>query len=173
LSTPGNAVHAYSPLSTRIADMSKYQYSAKQFLPISIESAWDFFSSPKNLATITPPEMQFQILTKLEEGKGIYEGMLIDYIVKPLLGIPLRWQTEITLVKNNQLFTDKQLKGPYKLWEHTHTFERADGGVWMTDVVVYELPFGLIGDIAHSLFVKRKLESIFAFRKHILTTLFT
>jgi ligand-binding SRPBCC domain-containing protein len=153
--------------------MSKYQYHTKQFLPISIEKAWDFFSSPKNLSTITPPEMQFKILTHLEEGRGIYEGMLINYIVKPLFGIPMRWQTEITSVSTNQFFTDKQLKGPYKLWEHTHTFEEVNGGVMMTDLVLYELPFGFFGNIAHSLFVKRKLENIFAFREQVLTKLFT
>ena len=74
--------------------MKTYYYKAEQFLPTDIQTAWDFFSSAKNLAVITPPELDFKILTDLGD-KGIYEGMIIDYTVKPVLGIPLHWKTEI------------------------------------------------------------------------------
>jgi ligand-binding SRPBCC domain-containing protein len=151
--------------------MSIHQYKTSQFLPISIEKAWSFFSSPKNLATITPPELQFKILTQLTEN-DIYPGMKINYIVKPILGIPLHWETEIDEVDSLKKFTDKQLKGPYKLWEHTHTFEKVDGGVLMNDIINYELPMGWLGDIAHTLFVKQKIERIFTFREKKLTQLF-
>lgn len=151
--------------------MAIYQYTAEQFLPISIRKAWDFFSSPKNLSVITPPEMDFKILTQLDD-KEIYDGMLIDYTVKPLLGVPMHWQTKIINVKPLEVFADTQLKGPYKLWHHTHTFVEKDGGVLMKDVVRYELPFGLLGDWVHSLIVRKKIASIFAYRKQVLEKLF-
>jgi ligand-binding SRPBCC domain-containing protein len=115
--------------------------------------------------------MGFVILSKLD-GVPIYSGMLIDYIVKPLLGIPLRWTTEITGVSAPNVFTDKQLKGPYALWEHTHTFEQVNGGVKMTDEVKYALPLGFLGELAHSILVKKKLNDIFEFRERTLTKLF-
>ena len=82
-----------------------HQFTAEQILPIKIEKAWEFFSTPKNLSRITPPSMGFQILSNLN-GDDIYDGMLIDYKVRPLLGIPMHWQTKITDVKENQTFTD-------------------------------------------------------------------
>lgn len=148
-----------------------HQFKVEQFLPISREKAWDFFSSPKNLSVITPPEMDFKILSELN-GAGIYEGMKIDYRVKPLLGISLRWQTEICKVQNQNYFTDRQLKGPYKIWEHTHTFVEAKDGILMTDVVNYELPFGLFGKVAERLIVRKKIKSIFDYRKTILNKIF-
>ncbi|MBP6517184.1 MAG: SRPBCC family protein [Chitinophagales bacterium] len=151
--------------------MAIYQYTAEQFLPISIRKAWDFFSSPKNLSVITPPEMDFKILTALDD-KEIYDGMLIDYTVKPLLGVPMHWQTKIINVKPLEVFADTQLKGPYKLWHHTHTFVEKDGGVLMKDIVRYELPFGVLGDWVHSLIVRKKIASIFAYRKQVLEKLF-
>ena len=89
--------------------MSMFQYKTEQFLPIDIEEAWSFFSSPKNLATITPAELDFKILSDLNN-EEIYEGMKIDYIVKPLLKIPIHWQTEIIKVNKKNFFTDRQLK---------------------------------------------------------------
>lgn len=151
--------------------MSTFYYRAEQFLPVDLDTAWDFFSSAKNLALITPPELDFKILTELN-GKEIHEGMLIDYTVKPLLGIPLRWQTEICKVEKPFLFTDRQLKGPYKMWEHTHSYEKVDNGILMKDEVKYQLPLGFLGDLANSIIVKKKIEDIFAFRKQVLETMF-
>lgn len=148
-----------------------HQFKTEQFLPITKKLAWDFFSSPQNLSKITPPEMDFKILSEIY-GKEIFEGMKIDYTVKPLFGIVVRWQTEICKVENQKYFTDKQAKGPYKLWEHTHFFTEAEGGVLMQDVVNYKLPFGIIGRVLNSILIKRKVESIFAYRKTILETLF-
>src|SRR3569623_1118972 len=99
--------------------MTIYYYRTFQFLPTDINTAWDFFSSAKNLARITPPELDFKILTDLGE-KDIYRGMLIDYTLKPLFGIRLHWQTEIWKLKKPRMFIARQLKGPYKIWEHTH-----------------------------------------------------
>ena len=151
--------------------MKIYYFKASQFLSTDINTAWNFFSSAKNLATITPPELGFKILTDLDE-KDIYEGMLIDYTVKPLFGIPLHWKTEIQKIEKPFMFMDKQLKGPYKIWEHTHHFTQKEGGVFMEDEVKYQLPFGIIGQLTHSMIVRKKIERIFEYRKMILDKIF-
>ena len=147
-------------------------FKTEQFLPISTDKAWDFFSSPKNLAVITPPSMDFRILTTLDE-KGIYEGMLIDYRVKPLLGIPMKWQTRISEVSDKFSFTDEQLKGPYKIWRHTHTFIPKENGVLMKDIVHYQLPLGWLGRLAEKLIVRDKIKTIFNYRTRVLNQIFT
>jgi ligand-binding SRPBCC domain-containing protein len=142
-----------------------------QVLPIPIAQAWSFFSDPKNLAAITPPYMGFSI----EKGSGqqpMHEGQLIHYKVKPLLGVPLAWTTRITAVEEPHRFVDTQLNGPYARWWHEHTFTAIPGGVSMTDKVEYRLPLGWVGAVAHLLFVRRKLEAIFAFRYETLKELF-
>jgi ligand-binding SRPBCC domain-containing protein len=151
--------------------MSTYQYKTEQVLKISLNQAWDFFSSPKNLAVITPPEMDFNILTKLED-KEIYEDMIIDYTVKPLWGIKMKWQTKIINVEKPYVFSDTQTKGPYSLWEHTHTFKQVQEGVLMTDIINYALPMGFLGNIMHTLVVKKEIEKIFSHRRKTLEQLF-
>ena len=148
-----------------------HHFTSEQFLPIQKEEAWTFFSSPSNLATITPPELGFKVLTELKD-ESIFEGMKIDYTVRPLLGIPLHWQTEITKVQTNKSFIDRQLKGPYKLWEHTHTFIEHNGGVLMLDHVRYELHFGLLGRLVNAMIVKQKIKNIFNYRTVVLNKLF-
>ena len=106
--------------------------------------------------------MGFHVLT--EQPPKMYEGLMIEYTVSPLLGIPMGWITEIKTVKEGQFFVDEQRKGPYKIWHHEHHFRAVENGVEMTDIVSYELPLGFLGKIAHSLFVRKKLEEIFAFR---------
>lgn len=149
-----------------------YYFKAEQLLPGTLEKAWSFFSSPNNLSLITPPEMSFQTLTSFAPDQEIYAGMLIDYNVKPLFGIPMFWRTEIREVNKPDSFTDVQLKGPYRLWEHTHTFIERENGVLMQDVVKYQLPLGPLGVVAHALLVRRKLESLFAFRKAAIERIF-
>jgi ligand-binding SRPBCC domain-containing protein len=151
--------------------MKIFEYQTELLLPISIDEAWKFFSSAKNLSLITPPEMSFKILTSLD-GSEIYEGMLIDYQVKPLFGIPLKWQTQIIKVNKPFYFTDLQLKGPYSIWEHTHTFTETKNGVFMHDLVRYQLPLGFLGLIAHQAIVKKKIEDIFDYRKTVLNKIF-
>ena len=144
--------------------MSKvYSLHKTQFLPISIEKAWDFFSRPDNLQDITPPTMGFQIKGG-KKGQDMYAGQIIEYTVKPVLGIPLYWMTEITHVKDMEYFVDEQRFGPYSLWHHQHHFKAVDNGVQMTDLVHYKIPFWFLGDIANALFVKKQLEAIFDFR---------
>ena len=149
----------------------KYQLYRTQQLNCDLETAWAFFSSPQNLSDITPKNMNFIVHTDTSE-KEIFEGMNIDYTVSPLLGIPLKWKTIITQVNHHQNFTDYQKKGPYKLWNHFHEFIPNENGVLMKDLVDYELPLSFLGDIAHSLFVKRKLNQIFDFRYKVLEKIF-
>jgi len=148
-----------------------YNIKSEHLLPITIDQAWDFFSSAKNLSKITPPEMSFVIKTNLDD-REVYEGLLIDYTVKPILGIPLPWRTEIYRVEKPHLFADRQLRGPYKIWDHTHSFVQTDIGVLVKDNVNYELPLGFLGEIAHFIFVKKKIENIFKFREQALKQLF-
>lgn len=152
--------------------MSIFIHKSEQFLPINIDKAWGFFSSAKNLTKITPPKLGFNILTQINDEKGVYEGMLIEYTLKPLLGIPIHWRTEINRVEKPNCFTDKQLKGPFKTWKHTHTFIEKKNGVLMEDFIRYELPFGMIGNILHKLVVRKKVAHIFAYRKEILKKIF-
>lgn len=145
----------------------KHQLYREQQLNRDIETAWEFFSSPYNLAQITPKEMGFVVHTDVGN-QAIFEGMEIEYTVSPLLKIPLKWRTKITEVTFQKSFTDFQEKGPYKLWNHFHEFFPNKEGVLMKDTVDYELPFGFLGDITHALLVKKKLESIFDFRFKVL-----
>lgn len=148
-----------------------FNFTTEQYLPVTINSAWSFFSAPENLALITPPSLDFIILNKSNDGE-IKDGMIINYRVKPMLGIPVKWKTQICNVRYGESFMDKQLLGPYKLWEHTHTFTPAKKGILMRDVINYELPFGPLGRLAHALFVRNKIASIFDYRKNILEQLF-
>lgn len=149
----------------------KYQLSREQQLYCDIDTAWSFFSSPNNLSKITPKDMGFTVLSK-DIQPEIFEGMLIDYTVSPILGIPLKWQTKITQVDKNKSFTDFQEKGPYKYWNHFHEFIPNSQGVLMKDTVDYELPMGFLGKIAHQAFVKKKLVSIFDYRYQVLEKYF-
>ena len=139
-----------------------YQLKKTQFIKTDLKTAWDFFSSPGNLKKITPDYMGFDVKTKLPE--KMYEGLMIEYTVKPLLGIPMNWITEIKTVKELEFFVDEQRKGPYKIWHHEHHFKEVEGGVEMTDIVSYELPLGILGRIMHPFLVQKKLEEIFDFR---------
>lgn len=144
--------------------MGRIHYlQSAQKLPVSLEQAWDFFSNPHNLLTITPPFLNLRVTNK-SYGTRMYPGQIITYRVKPLLGIPVFWMTEITHVDEGRLFVDEQRQGPYQLWHHQHHFEPIEGGVEMTDVVHYALPLGPLGSLAHRLTVKRQLERIFTFR---------
>lgn len=148
-----------------------YQLKKKQFLPINIDKAWDFFSAPSNLQTITPAYMRFNILTDLKEGE-FYPGMIIEYTVRPVAGIPIHWVTEISHVLDKQLFVDEQRFGIYSFWHHKHLFREVSGGIEMEDIVHYKLPLGFLGRIAHFLFVKKQLHAIFDYREQKLKALF-
>lgn len=149
----------------------KYRLYREQQLYCDIDTAWRFFSSPMNLSEITPKDMAFTVLSE-DQDQPIFEGMLIDYSVSPLLGIPLKWQTKIIQVEHQKSFTDFQQKGPYKYWKHFHEFIPNEKGILMKDTVEYELPFGVFGNVVHSLLVKKKLNKIFDYRHQVLKQLF-
>jgi ligand-binding SRPBCC domain-containing protein len=151
--------------------MAQHVLERTQFLPLTLAQAWAFFSSPKNLAVITPPEMGFVIRAPFDD-KPTYTGQRITYTVSPVLGIPLTWVTLIEHVDAPYRFVDSQVKGPYKRWWHQHTFEAVEGGVQMHDRVEYELPLGPVGELAHGIFVRRQLKAIFAYRNRTLEALF-
>lgn len=150
--------------------MAIYQLHKKQQLPISVEEAWLFLSDPKNLKTITPDYMGFDIVSG--ESDKMYPGQIIEYIVKPILGIPNKWVTEITHVVENKYFVDEQRFGPYSLWHHKHFIKEIPNGVEMEDLIHYKIPFGFVGQLVHPLLVKPKLEQIFEYRQKKLIELF-
>ena len=151
--------------------MKVYRLAKTQKLPITMEEAWAYFSTPKNLQEITPDDLKFKILSDLG-GDKMYAGQIINYIVTPLLGIPMRWTTEITHVEEGKYFVDEQRFGPYAFWHHKHFFEPIEGGVLASDIVDYALPLGPLGQIAYWIFVKRQLEHIFSFREKKLVQMF-
>jgi ligand-binding SRPBCC domain-containing protein len=151
--------------------MKIYCLEKKILLKADMATVWDFFSSPYNLNEITPPDMSFEILTDIK-GKKMFPGMIINYKVRPLLNIPLRWTTEITHCRDNEYFVDEQRFGPYSFWHHLHKFEQKADGVEMTDRVHYGLPFGFIGGIANAVYVEKRLQGIFDYRNEIINKRF-
>ena len=144
--------------------MSKvYSLKTVQNIPISLDAAWDFFSSPANLKEITPSNLGFKIISK-HHGEKMYPGQIIEYTVKPILSIPLYWMTEITHVENKKYFVDEQRFGPYTMWHHQHHFKEIKGGVEMTDIVHYKLPLWILGDLSNFILVKSQLKTIFDYR---------
>ena len=95
----------------------------------------------------------------------MYAGQLIEYKVRPVLNIPMYWMTEITHVVDQTYFVDEQRYGPYAMWHHQHHFKAIEGGVEMTDLVHYKIPYWFLGDVANAIFVRKKLQEIFDFRK--------
>lgn len=152
--------------------MKAHQLQFVQKMPVSLEQAWDFFSSPLNLAKITPEEMAFKVTSNINPIDKMYAGMIITYKVSPVAGIKLNWMTEITQVEEQRYFIDEQRFGPYQFWHHQHHFKSIPGGVEMTDVLTYGMPLGFLGTIANSLFVANKLQQIFKYRKDKVDALF-
>jgi len=150
--------------------MKIYTLHKKQKLPITVDQAWEFLSSPKNLKTITPDYMGFYILSGAD--RPMFSGQIIQYIVTPVLGIKTKWVTEITHVKDHEYFVDEQRFGPYALWHHKHFIKEIPGGVEMEDIIDYKVPMGILGQLVHPILVKPKLEEIFNYRTKKLEELF-
>lgn len=150
--------------------MKIYTLHKTQKLPISKEQAWEFLSNPKNLSTLTPPKMNFTIVSGAD--RPMYAGQVIQYSVTPLLGIKSKWVSEITHFVKGEYFVDLQLYGPYAFWHHKHFINPIVGGVEMEDVIDYKVPLGWLGQLMHPILVKPKLDEIFNFRKQKLEELF-
>jgi len=138
-----------------------YRLEQTQIIPKERSEVFLFFSDAFNLQALTPEFLHFEILTPAPI--DIQEGTLIDYKIS-LFGIPMKWRTRIETFEKDDRFVDTQIKGPYSLWHHTHTFEDAPEGTLMRDVVLYRLPFGPLGRMAHLLFVRHTLRQIFQYR---------
>jgi len=148
--------------------MKLHRLDAVQKLPVSLAEAWAFAADPRNLARITPPSMRFDLTS--EPPERMYAGMLITYRVRPLLGVPVSWVTEITHVDEGRLFVDEQRFGPYRFWHHQHLFREIEGGVEMRDIVHYALPPG--GGAVRRFLVAPRLAEIFAFRRRALEEIY-
>jgi ligand-binding SRPBCC domain-containing protein len=147
-----------------------HRLTTRQWLPITLEEAWEFFSIPENLNRLTPEGMSFQILSG--GGEKTFAGHVICYKVRPLFNIPMRWVTEIVNSEEGQYFIDEQRFGPYRFWHHLHRFTPGDGGVWMDDVLHYVLPAGWVGEAMGALFLHGKVDGIFTYRGMNLKALF-
>lgn len=146
--------------------MAEHVLKSEIWVPRSRAEVFPFFADAHNLPAITPPWLKFEILTPAPI--AMRAGALIDYRIK-VHGLPLRWRTEIAEWNPPHRFVDVQLRGPYRLWHHTHTFEERDGGTLCGDVVRYR-PVG--GALINWLFVRRDVERIFAFRERRMRELF-
>ncbi|HRZ41832.1 MAG TPA: SRPBCC family protein [Bacteroidales bacterium] len=158
--SPNTTIHRYGAV---------WQLRSETFIHRPIDQLWPFFSDPRNLEKITPATMRFRILTPLPE--RAYQGLMISYRVSPMTWFRTSWLTEITAVKEGRYFVDEQRKGPYALWHHEHHFEAFEDGTRCTDIVTYRVPFGIIGRVAHCLFIRKKLLQIFSYREKMLQQL--
>jgi ligand-binding SRPBCC domain-containing protein len=143
--------------------MKLYRLQRTQILHVSLEAAWEFFSSPLNLPSLTPPWLNLAVRGEVPD--HMFPGMIIRYGLTPLFNIPATWITEITHVDPPHLFVDEQRFGPYRFWHHQHFFRPLDGVTEMTDVVHYSLKYGPLGRLMHTPLVRKRLNAIFDFRK--------
>ena len=139
-----------------------YKLEQEHFIARPRDEVFRFFADPFNLERITPPFLQFKIITPAPI--DVHPDTLIDYSLR-LYGVGFRWRTRIESHTPDMAFIDTQERGPYKLWHHTHTFEDVEGGTLMRDLVRYQVPLGPLGQLAHAIFVRRALRQIFEFRR--------
>jgi len=149
--------------------MRCYALRTEQIVPAPVERVFEFFSRPENLEQITPAHLQFSILTPRPIKMRV--GALIDYRIR-IRGVPQRWRTLISYYDPPHCFIDEQLRGPYAKWVHRHTFARVEDGTRIADEVQYTMPLGVIGRLVHWAFVRRELETIFAFRTKCIAGIF-
>lgn len=142
-----------------------YRLHRRQVVGGGLPRVFAFFKSPQNLEAITPPWLGFRVLESTDT--EVREGTRIDYRLR-LHGIPVRWASRITEYVENERFADEQLIGPYRSWYHRHLFQAVPGGVAIEDVVEYQMPFGVLGRIAHWAFVRRQLAQIFDYRARLI-----
>jgi ligand-binding SRPBCC domain-containing protein len=146
-----------------------HELRTEQWIDRPLDEVFLFFSEAANLERITPPELRFEILN--QGPVEIEQGTLIDYRLR-LAGLPFNWRTEITAWDPPHSFEDTQLKGPYSLWIHTHSFETVNDGTRITDHVRYRLPLSPLGDLAYPL-IRFQLRRIFGFRHRAVEAYFS
>jgi ligand-binding SRPBCC domain-containing protein len=150
--------------------MRVHVLARSQVIPTDLAAAWDFFSSPRNLDRITPPDVQFRMTSEWPD--RLAEGQVMTYRVTPLLRLPWTWVTVITTVREPTYFEDLMRTGPYRLWRHEHTFTEVPGGVRIDDQVHYALPADPLSRPLHALLVRPKIEAIFDFRRDTIREIF-
>lgn len=151
--------------------MKIYSLVREQLVRAPLDKTWQFFSDPANLRRITPPELNFRIITP-DLPAEIYAGLFIEYRVSPLMGIPLTWVTEITRVEKESFFCDEQRIGPYRIWSHKHFFAKEGKFTRMLDRVDYALPPLPLTGVLNDWVVARKLDAIFAYRQRAVEQIF-
>ena len=149
--------------------MKPHVYNQVTYINRPLSEVFEFFSKAENLNKLTPPILEFKIITPLPI--KMEKGTFIDYKIK-LNGISFKWKTQITAWENNHRFIDTQIKGPYKIWIHEHLFEEENGQVKMTDTVQYLSPGWFLEPIINKLYISKKVEEIFAYRTIELDKLF-
>jgi len=147
-----------------------FRREATQRLPIPLDEAWRFFADPRNLASITPPTLGLTVCTGA--ATPTHAGMILTYRVRPILGFPVDWVTEITHVEDRVRFVDEQRFGPFRFWHHLHEFQGVPGGVEVRDLVHYKLPVGPFSPLVDVWVVRRQLDAIFAYRARALAQRF-
>lgn len=149
--------------------MRTYELHRVQKLAGRPSEVYPFFERPENLSRITPAWLNFRIRTP--SPVEMREGAVIDYTIR-WMGIPLRWRTRITVYRPPEEFVDKQIRGPYTHWRHSHRFEGAGRETTMTDRVTYALPGGIAGRVLHRLLIRPQLEAIFDYRARVIEGVF-
>jgi ligand-binding SRPBCC domain-containing protein len=142
----------------------------EQFVPGDPARIWAFFATPRNLDQLTSPHLRFRLVGAV--AARMYAGQMIEYRVGLVPGLWSRWVTEITHVREGEYFVDEQRLGPYRLWHHEHHFRPTPGGLHMTDHVTYDPGWGWLGGAVHTLWIERKLRTIFDFRSGQITKVF-
>jgi ligand-binding SRPBCC domain-containing protein len=140
----------------------QHRIERSQLVPLPVEEAFAFFADAYNLEALTPPWLGFRILTP--RPIPMRKGTTIEYVLTTHR-IPVRWRTEIVEWDPGRRFVDTQLKGPFRAWEHTHDFEERPDGTRIRDTVLYRMPYGPLGAIAHRALVARDLERVFDYRR--------
>ena len=143
-------------------DRHTYLLRTCQIISIPIDKAFSFFEKPENLSEITPDWLNFRFNNKNRRSET-YEGAEFDYTIR-WFAIKIKWHTKISEYHHLERFTDVQVKGPYVMWSHLHTFEPVPEGTLIRDAVTYGIPFGLIGKIFHRFIIMEQLRDIFSYR---------
>jgi ligand-binding SRPBCC domain-containing protein len=139
-----------------------YTFIREQFVQTDINTAWDFLKNPANLDRITPPDLQFEIISEVP--RKMFDGLIIEYRIRiPGFGVR-KWVAEIKHIKEMHSFVDEQRIGPYNFWYHYHQIDQVDGSIKLIDRVYYKVPYGVLGRLLHFLLIHRTLERIFSYR---------
>ena len=146
--------------------MKLHRIHRRQVIPMSISKAWEFFSNPDNLSSITPPWLNLTVISDVP--RSMHSGMIVSYRITPLVCVPTLWISEITHINIPTYFVDEQRLGPFRFWHHQHVFKEVGRNVEIQDIVNYAMPLGAIGEIVHAISVRKKVESIFDFRSKTL-----